>query len=339
MTLTQKLQTKLQAMNFLVISVAVSDTESAYLVDHNGVMNFTLAGTYLGFGKLSPSGNFAKTSVGEDISYKQTYQSFAKGSVCHTPNGAEASWLRWDKLMDICPSLSTDVQMWHIKIDEKLRGMEFFQDEDWEFIPRLNQAWDDWNWATYVAHCFPKFMESFGRLDPYEGIEILRHEVSEGEEVYQGFNLEVLDRGYNRLWVGGSEVYDEIWHQKPDFETRVSHQKLAEFSRSFTNWIGDTEYDSVRRDDLVYLDTSGGFKTRGKINIAESTSDWVGSVSSIENGFGKWEGFLFNSNHGYWFESCNGNALRAVPTKDGDYAIAVFWKPDRQSCAYQEFFE
>lgn len=326
-------------MQFLVISVAVSESKAAWLVDSTEVMNFTLAGTYSGFGKLSPSGGFAKTPEGDEVCYKQTYQSFCKGNITHTRNGADAEWLRWDKLMDICPSLATDVQMWRVTIDEKLRGMEFFQDEDLAFIPRLNQSWDDANWATYVAHCFPRFFDTFGRLDAYEGIEVVRHEVSKGEDVYEDFEIEVLDRGYNRLWVGGCEIYDEVWHQKPDFEATASHQKLAEFSRSFTNWIGHPEYDGVRKDDLVYLDTSGGFKTRAKINIAESTSDWDGSVSSIKNGFGSWEGFPFNPNHAFWFESCNGNALRAVPTNDGDYDVAVFRKPDRQSCAYQEFFD
>jgi hypothetical protein len=326
-------------MKFLVISTAVSESQSIFLVNCDGVMNFTLAGTYFGFGELSPNGGFAKTLQGETVCYKQTYQSFCKGEISHTSNGASADWLRWDKLMNLCPHLETDVQMWEVEVDEKLRGMEFFQDEgDLEFIPTLRKAWDDWNWATYVAHCFPKFLEYFGKLDPYEGIKILRHEVSEGNEVYQDFEIKILDRGYNRLWVGGSEIYSEVWHREPDFTTKASHSKLAEFSRKFTNSIYSPEYSGMWDENLIYLDTSGRFKTRAKINIDESSSDWEGSISSIDNGFGSWEGFPFHPNHAFWFESCNGNALRAVPTKDGDYEIAIFRDPKRNSCSYQEFF-
>jgi len=318
-------------MKFLAISVAISDSQSIMLVDCDRInIPFTLAGTYDGFSALSPDGGFALTKDGKKICYKRTYQSFCKGTITHTPNGANADWLRWSQLMDLCPHLETDVQMWEIEVHEKLHATEF--------IPALNKVWDDWNWETYVSHCFPKFMEHFGQLDAYEGIKVLRHEVSEGKETFDGFNLEVLDRGYNRLWVGGNEIYDEVWHQKPDFETRVSHQKLAEFSQVFTNWIGHKSYDNVREDDLIYLDTSRVFKTRARINLEQSREDWEGAVSSIDNEFGSWNGFAYSPNHAFWFKSCNGNALRAVPLQDGDYEIAVFREDGRKSCRYQEFF-
>lgn len=138
------------------------------------------------------------------------------------------------------------------------------------------------------------------------------------------------------IWSNGSELSDKIFNIKPHRAFICTAQELSKFSISFTNDIEKYNHSP----ELVWLDDSGGFKVRCPFVVDGSAACWDKAVAYIENGFGNWCGFAHHPNVGYYFESCNGNKLVAIPEKGAtQYRIKIQMKEGEISCNYLEFFQ
>jgi hypothetical protein len=127
----------------------------------------------------------------------------------------------------------------------------------------------------------------------------------------------------------------------------ISWENLCEFSQHFTN-----PGSEFFKPEFIYMDNSGGFKTRGtwrnqfqvagvgqKEIVLELEKLIPVKGESIPNGFGDWDAYECPKDFAiFLFQSCNGNTLIAfTDPEEGEKVVHLYVSND--SCNYAKFFE
>ena len=140
------------------------------------------------------------------------------------------------------------------------------------------------------------------------------------------------------LYLQGNDKWESIFSEVYPIKVTVSHAKLCYFSKHFTHILYASDY----RTNLVYLDSNGEFKAQGTFSLNSKNHSSIEPENKIENSFGLWEGYPFNLDLGFYFESSSGSKLRAFPRIDNErevYDLAISPSEGRTECSYIGFFE
>lgn len=311
-------------VSFLILAIDCQDNQAIWIGECGDCTlptNFTVAGSLCSLEELGTKGVIARHSSGS-LRYNETFQKYFLGN----------ERIAWKKLMDLIPEALTGMQGWIIEVDSELLYREF------EGYPIDKIGAKGYGWGNYFINCIPHFMHDFGVVDPFEGIEVVRHEVSQGEEIMVFPHLtKVMAQGQKQLWCGGCEVYSEVFLDKYSIVYEdVPHNVMAKFSVAMTN--GEPRKGENFQPGLIYMDNSGGFKFRCVFKVSSLEVDDEPS-HCLSNGFGEWEGFSFDPDRAFYFESCSGSRLKAIPSGEGVYRVEILPSKRRETCVYSEVLD
>jgi|GEM_PF-5649036 len=183
-------------MDLLIIAVNAPKGNAAWMVEYDsprlipfkvcGIAEDPLGVAEDGLSRISPHNRaIAVLEDGRELIYADNdFYVVEKGMLLG--ENSLLSGLHRSELLELIKKSRTGIQAWEMTIDADFQGKQFA--ENLETVP-YSLYGEKW-WAHYFADVIPKFMQEHERIDPYEGMEIISHTVSDGDDEFPFVNLE-----------------------------------------------------------------------------------------------------------------------------------------------------